>query len=79
MGNRLTPTLAIAYMDYIENRTFLNDVILYKRYIDDVIVIAKSKETLSSVYNSLNDVDHYIKLARETSENGWLPFLNEKN
>ena len=79
MGNRLTPTLAIAYMDYIENRTFLNDVILYKRYIDDVIVIAKSKETLSSVYNSLNDVDHYIKLARETSENEWLPFLNEKN
>ena len=45
MANHLAPILVTVYMDYIENRTFLNDVILYKRYIDDIIVIAKSKET----------------------------------
>ena len=61
MGNRLAPISAIAYMDYIENCTFLNDVILYRRYIDDIIVIAKSKETLNRVYDSLNDIDPHIK------------------
>ena len=78
MGNHLAPILAIAYTDYIENSTFLNDVILYKRYIDDIIVITKSKETLNSVYDSLNAIDPRIKFTRETTEDGRLPFFDVK-
>ena len=76
--NISTPLLAILYMDYIENCTFLNDVILYKRYIDDNIVIAKSKEKLNSVYDFLNAINSHIKFTRETTEDGWLPFLDVK-
>ena len=65
-------------IDYIENRTFLNDFILYKRNIDDITVIAKSKETLNSVYDSLNDIDPHIKFTREITEDEWLPFLDVK-
>ena len=78
MDNRLAPILAIAYMDYTENHTFLNAVILYKKYIDDIIVIAKSKETLNSIYDSLNAIDPRIKFTREATEDGWLHFLDVK-
>ena len=78
MGNRLAPISANAYMNYVENCIFLNDVILYKRYIDDIIVTAKSKKTLNSVYDSLNAIDPHIKFTRKTTEDRWLPFLDVK-
>ena len=41
-------------------------------------MIAKSKETLNSVYDSLNAVNPHIKFTRETTLYLWLPFLDIK-
>ena len=75
MGNRLAPLLAIAYMDKLERRSVDRDVILYKRYIDDIIVITDSEEKLQKVFNDLHQDN--IRLTRESPDDqGWLPYLN---
>ena len=79
MGNRLAPLLAIKYMDYIESRCITGDLILYKRYINDTIEIARDQITLDNVFNALNEIDTNVKFTREkVDDNGWLPFLDLK-
>ena len=75
MGNRLAPLLAIAYMNKIERRSIDRDILLYRRYIDDILIIAKSVESLDRVFTNLHT--GAIKLSRESPDSdGWLPFLN---
>ena len=79
MGNCLALLLAITYMDYIESRCITGDLILYKRYLDDTIVIARDQITLDNVFNALNEIDTNVKFTREkVDDNGWLPFLDLK-
>ena len=62
-------------MNKIKRRCIDRDLILYKRYIDDILVIAKSQRALDETFTRLH-VDA-IKLSREKPNNeGWLPFLN---
>ena len=42
MGNRIAPLLAIAYMNKIEAGSTDRDIILYKRYIDDILIIGRN-------------------------------------
>ena len=65
MGNCLAPLLAITCMDYIESRYITGDLILYKRYIDDTIVIVRDHITLDNVFNALNEIDTNVKFTRE--------------
>ena len=62
MGNRLAPILARLYMDYIESHYITGDFILYKRYIDDSIVIVRDQITFDNVFNALNDIHMNVKL-----------------
>ena len=79
MGNRLVPLLAITYMDYIESRCITGDLILYKCYTDDTIVIFCDQITLDNVFNALNEIDTNVKFTREeVDDNGWLPLLDLK-
>ena len=79
MGNRLAPILAKTYMDYIESRCITGDLILYKRYIDDTIVIVRDQIILDNVFNALNEIDTNVKFTRKkVDDNGWLPFLDLK-
>ena len=51
----------------------------YGRYIDDIIVIAKSRAGLRHVFNALNSRHASIKLTSEDPEaDGFIPFLNTK-
>jgi hypothetical protein len=76
MGNRLAPLLAIAFMDEIETHTIKRDVMFLGRYVDDIIVVAKTKDILDKVFNAANAAHATIKLTREVPINGWLPFLD---
>ncbi|EFP08335.1 hypothetical protein CRE_10713, partial [Caenorhabditis remanei] len=76
MGSRLAPVLAVIYMDTIETPSNVYPTLLYRRYIDDIFVIAESKTTLDDVFLSLNSQADTIRLTRETPTEGWLPFLN---
>ena len=54
MGNRLAPLLAVLFMDSFEKSCLTTSVLYYLRYIDDIIVIAKSRAGLRHVFNALN-------------------------
>ncbi|CAI5443815.1 unnamed protein product [Caenorhabditis angaria] len=76
MGSRLAPMLAVIYMDSIEFPARSLSNICFYRYIDDIIVLAASKEDLNEIFQCLNSQSNFIKLTREEPTNGWLPFLN---
>ena len=67
MGNCLALLLVITYMDYIESRCITGDLILYKRYLDDSIVIARDQITLDNVFNALNEIDTNVKFTKGKS------------
>uniref|UniRef100_A0A0M3JA55 Reverse transcriptase domain-containing protein n=1 Tax=Anisakis simplex TaxID=6269 RepID=A0A0M3JA55_ANISI len=77
MGNRLAPLLAITYMDSVERRCIIRDVVLYRRYIDDILIITKEDKCMDSIFSLMNSRTEEIKFTREApNEEGWLPFLD---
>ncbi|EYC21311.1 hypothetical protein Y032_0019g3745 [Ancylostoma ceylanicum] len=76
MGQRLAPVLAICYMSKIEGPVLSRQPLLYCRYIDDCCVITSTQSEMDECFRLLNEQSQYIKLARETPHEGWLPFLN---
>ena len=69
MENRLAPLLAVAYMDMIEQHG-IRDIVLYKRYIDDILVVEKAGEAVIELFMKLHKEN--IKLTRSTKDyEGW--------
>ena len=79
MGNRIAPPLAIIYLDCVERMTISSDVLLYKRYVDDVFIIGTTETNISMIHKRLNSFNQNIKFTMEVpEEDGFLPFLNMK-
>ncbi|EYB93810.1 hypothetical protein Y032_0178g645 [Ancylostoma ceylanicum] len=79
MGLRISPLLAIVYLDRIERKSLISGILFYKRYVDDVFVISSSDEELHIMLENLNTCDPNIKFTTELpDENGYLSFLNTK-
>ena len=76
MGQRLAPTLAIAFMSRIEKPVLELQPLLYRRYIDDCFIICSTQAAMDRCFQLLNEQSDLIKFTRETPEGGWLPFLN---
>ncbi|PIC32476.1 hypothetical protein B9Z55_012791 [Caenorhabditis nigoni] len=76
MGSRLAPVLAVLYMDIIETPSKAYPTTIFRRYIDDYVVIAESQDTLDNIFTCLNNQATHIRLTREKPKEGWLPFLN---
>lgn len=78
MGSRLAPVLAVIYMSALETPSRSIPTLLFKRYIDDYLVVAESEENLDRIFRSLNTQSPHIRLTREKPNplGGWLPFLN---
>ena len=77
MGNNLSPMLAIVFMDYIENiilNKSENNVMFWKRYIDDIFII--SKIPINQILHIANSVNDKIKFTHEDPINEKLPFLD---
>uniref|UniRef100_A0A0K0DNU2 Reverse transcriptase domain-containing protein n=1 Tax=Angiostrongylus cantonensis TaxID=6313 RepID=A0A0K0DNU2_ANGCA len=76
MGQRLAPSLAIAFMSKVE--TLVTDLgsLHYRRYIDDCFVICSTQEEMDKCFELLNEKSEYIKFAREKPKENWLSFLN---
>lgn len=92
MGARFAPPFAIIYMYELE-RKIIEDlknneedisILLYKRYIDDILLIYKYSTTRYGeskheyIKNHFNKYDENIQFTVETpnSKNGFLPFLD---
>uniref|UniRef100_A0A0K0D9F9 Reverse transcriptase domain-containing protein n=1 Tax=Angiostrongylus cantonensis TaxID=6313 RepID=A0A0K0D9F9_ANGCA len=76
MGQRLAPSLAIAFMSGIEAPVIELRPLLYCRYIDDCFVIFSTQEEMDKCFELLNEQSEYIKFTREKPKESWLPFLN---
>uniref|UniRef100_A0A0K0DBP8 Reverse transcriptase domain-containing protein n=1 Tax=Angiostrongylus cantonensis TaxID=6313 RepID=A0A0K0DBP8_ANGCA len=76
MGQRLAPSLAIAYMAKVEAPVIDLGPLLYCRHIDDCLIICSTREGIGKCFELLNERSEYIKLTREKPRENWLPFLN---
>ncbi|UYV76593.1 hypothetical protein LAZ67_14001351 [Cordylochernes scorpioides] len=77
MGNSVSSALANIYMDKIDKiiaDTAQLQVIIWKRYIDDILCI--TKVDLSTILNFLNNLKPFLKFTFEIEENNSLPFLD---
>ncbi|EYB95418.1 hypothetical protein Y032_0160g3342 [Ancylostoma ceylanicum] len=79
MGNRIAPLLAIIFLDRIERMSLTSEILLYKRYIDDVFVMAATEMVGGAILERLNAFDPHVSFTVERpDEEGYLPFLNAK-
>ena len=77
MGTQMAPKYANIYMQFLENILFNKRIntgknlpALYKRYLDDILIIWKGDETnLQEFLNELNDMDADIKLTWSIDNN----------
>ena len=76
MGQRLAPSLAIAFMSKVEAPVIDLRPLLYCRYIDDCFVICSTQEEMDKCFELLNEQSEYIRFTREKPKENWLPFLN---
>ncbi|KAK6733756.1 hypothetical protein RB195_017488 [Necator americanus] len=76
MGERLAPTLAIAFMAKIEAPIWETRPLLYCRYIDDCFLVCSSQAEMDNCFKILNEQSEYIKFTRDKPKGEWLPFLN---
>ncbi|EYB86176.1 hypothetical protein Y032_0283g1298 [Ancylostoma ceylanicum] len=79
MGLRISPLLAVVYLDRIERRSLVSGILFYKRYIDDVFIIGSTESDLHIMLGKLNTCDPNIRFTVETPDtSGFLPFLNAR-
>ncbi|EYC30718.1 hypothetical protein Y032_0004g1730 [Ancylostoma ceylanicum] len=79
MGLRISPLLAVIYLDCIERRSLVTGILFYKRYIDDVFVIGSTASDLHTMIENLNSRDTNIRFTVESpDDSGSLPNLNTK-
>ncbi|VDM61187.1 unnamed protein product [Angiostrongylus costaricensis] len=76
MGQRLAPTLAVAFTSKVEAPVIDLRPLLYWRYIDDCFVICSAQEEMDKCFELLNEQSEYMKFTREKPKENWLPFLN---
>jgi len=71
IGNSVSAILAVLYMDRIERRAVTNfrQIGLYKRYVDDVLILTSNRETAEEIFTKFNNEDPCIKFEIEHPDN----------
>ena len=81
MGSPLGPTLANAFLCHFENK-WLNACptsfkpVVYRRYVDDIFVLFRSKDHLPLFQNYMNNMHKHMKFTSETENNNCFSFLD---
>ena len=83
MGYPRGPTLTNVFMYHCENIWFQNcpshfKAIIYRRFVDDSLLLFRTKDHVEKFRNYLNKQHKKIKLTSEIEENGSLLFLDIK-
>ncbi|CAH8524172.1 unnamed protein product [Dicrocoelium dendriticum] len=78
MGSPLGPVLADIFMTMVEMKCeqHINQMCLYKRYVDDTLVIAPSGDAVLSFLNVLDNTHPNARFTCELEDNNCLPFLD---
>ena len=66
MGNSVSGILAMAYMSKIEGQIVNSlNIGLYKRYVDDILILTTNREEAEAIFNVMNNCDPNIKFELE--------------
>ncbi|VDM61139.1 unnamed protein product [Angiostrongylus costaricensis] len=65
MGQRLAPSLVIAFMSKVEAPVTDLGPLLYCRYVDDCFVLCSTQEEMDRCFELLNAQSEYVKFTRE--------------
>jgi len=79
MGSPLGPILANICVGFIEAQVNVSDmagIVFYGRYVDDIFVVAKNYESITTLAHALNSVHENIKFTIEYENDSSLPFLD---
>ena len=80
MGSPVSPIVANLFMEWFEGNainTFMYEISLWKRYVDDTIVVLDDS-LLEDFTNHINAIHPSIKFTREEEENNTIPMLDAK-
>jgi len=73
MGSRIAPILAILAVDKLERATIYADLsittIFYKRYVDDSLIVVKTKTDAENILSQLNSAHQSLKFELESPSN----------
>lgn len=77
MGISLWALLAEAFTRYVENlaQALIEDKCLYKRYVDDILVIFDNTEGPIRLWSKLDNLQGHISVSYEEEMNKQLPLL----
>jgi len=82
MGSPISSTLAEIYLKYLEEiyvKHWLEnmEIILYKRYIDDILIIYdQTKTDETTIYNTINNIDKNLEFKITGEENNTVIYLD---
>jgi hypothetical protein len=82
MGSSISSTIAVIYLQHLEDRyvkhTIENrEIIYYKRYVDDLLVIFdQTKTSVEAIQKTANNLDHNLQFKIATEENNMLSYLD---
>ncbi|XP_067124827.1 uncharacterized protein [Centruroides vittatus] len=68
--------LVVRKMERITLNNFKEDIIMYKRYVDDVLVIWRNHARIQQFLSAMNSNDHGLKLSLEQVSSDELHFLD---
>ena len=72
---RIYKSKTMGHLEYKVIPELLNQNI-YLRYMDDCLVISKSREDSDALFEKLNSLHEAISLTKEEESNNTLPFLD---
>lgn len=78
MGNNISCSCAIIFMDFIERQIqaeLCDKVVLWKRYIDDIFIVYKNI-SVSELMSCCNEIHSNITFTLESPTDGKLPYLD---
>ena len=79
MGSPLGPVLANIFVGYLEQKLNIDDreeLLLYKRYVDDTFSLHLEEEQSSKFFEDLNNLHPALVFSRDQEKDRTLPFLD---
>jgi len=82
MGSPMSSTLAEIYLEYLEEKYIKHclehkDIIYYRRYVDDLLLIYyQSKISADKIHNFINHIDVNLEFKISEEINNTLPYLD---
>ena len=81
MGSPISSTIAEIYIHFFEEsyvKQWLDSrqILYYKRYVDDILIIYNQNKTNEDILNHANNTDKHLQFKLSTEENNLINYLD---